>query len=275
LERPHAKTPRRQEEAVETLPETWQLLYWRRIEEVAPTTTEKADMKKQKFPPGWDENRVKKVIAHYENQTEDQEHAEIEEVLKVENVAICNTLSNANIDTIIAAFTMSAEKLGNSIANLKGLKLLQSLKREKVGDGPYPRVTLFEAANRIMSDLVILHGVKWLLNHDVFPFDSYTVEYGNEDKNGFDIRASNASGQRLIGEAFNVAESFFHGKKSAMLKKLRHPAETAEFKIILVNHDAINATYGPKLQPREFLIVVDIGLGVARMVPGIMMEAVV
>ena len=32
----------------------------------------------QKFPPGWDEKRVKEVLAHYENQTEDEEHAEIE-----------------------------------------------------------------------------------------------------------------------------------------------------------------------------------------------------
>ncbi len=35
-------------------------------------------MKKQKFPPGWDEKRVQEVIAHYESQTEDEEFAEIE-----------------------------------------------------------------------------------------------------------------------------------------------------------------------------------------------------
>jgi hypothetical protein len=35
-------------------------------------------MKKQKFPPGWDEKRVREVIAHYENQPEDEEFAEIE-----------------------------------------------------------------------------------------------------------------------------------------------------------------------------------------------------
>ena len=34
-------------------------------------------MKKQKFPPGWDEKRVKDLIAHYENQTEDEEAADI------------------------------------------------------------------------------------------------------------------------------------------------------------------------------------------------------
>jgi len=45
-------------------------------------------MKKQKFPPGWDEKRVNEVIAHYENQTEDEEHAEIEAALKAENTTL-------------------------------------------------------------------------------------------------------------------------------------------------------------------------------------------
>jgi hypothetical protein len=30
------------------------------------------------FPPGWDEARVRAVIAHYDSQTEDEEFAEIE-----------------------------------------------------------------------------------------------------------------------------------------------------------------------------------------------------
>ncbi len=29
-------------------------------------------MKQSKFPPGWDENRVKKVIEHYESQSEEE-----------------------------------------------------------------------------------------------------------------------------------------------------------------------------------------------------------
>jgi hypothetical protein len=33
---------------------------------------------KQKFPKGWDEARVQKVLAHYENQTEDEALAEDE-----------------------------------------------------------------------------------------------------------------------------------------------------------------------------------------------------
>jgi hypothetical protein len=45
-------------------------------------------MKKQKFPPGWDEKRLKEVIAHYENQTEDEEFAEIEASREAEDITL-------------------------------------------------------------------------------------------------------------------------------------------------------------------------------------------
>lgn len=45
-------------------------------------------MKKQKFPPGWDEDRVKDVIAHYESQTEDEEFAEIEEAREADDITL-------------------------------------------------------------------------------------------------------------------------------------------------------------------------------------------
>ena len=35
-------------------------------------------MKKSKFPKGWDEERVKRVLAHYEKQTEEEAVAEDE-----------------------------------------------------------------------------------------------------------------------------------------------------------------------------------------------------
>ena len=35
-------------------------------------------MKQNRFPPGWNEERVKKVLAHYERQTEEEAVAEDE-----------------------------------------------------------------------------------------------------------------------------------------------------------------------------------------------------
>ena len=45
-------------------------------------------MKEQKFPPGWDEKRVKELIAHYENQTEDEEFADIEAAREAEDITL-------------------------------------------------------------------------------------------------------------------------------------------------------------------------------------------
>jgi hypothetical protein len=177
-----------------------------------------------------------------------------------------DTLSHHNIDQTLAEYVGSVEQLGESVAALRGIRLLEALKRDIVGIGPYPAVTLFEAANRIMTDLVILYGVRWLLKHAVFPFDTYTVEYGNDDKKGFDMRAS-ANGATLIGEIFNVAPSFFQGKKSAMLKKLRDPAAKADFKIVMFNSDAVLPQYDPAPQSNEFFVIVKVGTEEARVVP--------
>jgi len=35
-------------------------------------------MRQNKFPPGWNEERVQRVLAHYEEQTEDESVAEDE-----------------------------------------------------------------------------------------------------------------------------------------------------------------------------------------------------
>ena len=43
---------------------------------------------KQSFPAGWDNQRVRDVIAHYESQTEDEQAAEIEEALETDGVTM-------------------------------------------------------------------------------------------------------------------------------------------------------------------------------------------
>lgn len=46
--------------------------------------------KKSKFPPGWDEERVKRVIKHYESQSEDEAVAEDEAALDSSLVTTMN-----------------------------------------------------------------------------------------------------------------------------------------------------------------------------------------
>jgi len=172
-------------------------------------------------------------------------------------------LNKRNIDSVIRDYELSIAdiELGS---NITGIKLFQHIKRNTVGFGPYPHVTLFEAANRIMTDLVILKGIKWLLNNSQFPFKEYRVEYGNENKNEHDIIAER-TGKCLIGEAFNVAPSFFHGKKSTSLKKLRKSKVASDYTIIIANKDAVKDNYIPKPTKDEYFLFMDIETGDGRL----------
>lgn len=42
----------------------------------------------REFPPGWDEARVRDVIAHYDRQTADERAAEIEAALDAEGITM-------------------------------------------------------------------------------------------------------------------------------------------------------------------------------------------
>ena len=45
----------------------------------------KTRKKKQQYPPGWDEERVRKLAEYYDNQTDEEAVAEIEAALNDEN----------------------------------------------------------------------------------------------------------------------------------------------------------------------------------------------
>ncbi|MHB1465323.1 MAG: hypothetical protein ACYCXU_09480 [Thermoleophilia bacterium] len=45
-------------------------------------------MKPSKFPPGWDEARVKRVLAHYEEQSEEEAVAEDEAAFEAQDQTV-------------------------------------------------------------------------------------------------------------------------------------------------------------------------------------------
>ena len=45
-------------------------------------------MSTQKFPTGWDEQRVREVLAHYEAQSEEEQFAEIEAAQDAEGITM-------------------------------------------------------------------------------------------------------------------------------------------------------------------------------------------
>ena len=45
-------------------------------------------MSEEKYPPGWDAERVRQVLDHYEKQDEDEQFAEIEAALETEGLTM-------------------------------------------------------------------------------------------------------------------------------------------------------------------------------------------
>lgn len=175
-------------------------------------------------------------------------------------------LNLGNVETIKSVFYKDIESLGKTIQSKKGHQLLLAMKRDKLGHGPYPEVSMFEAANRIMSDLVILHGIEGLLKNKIFPFDEYTVEFGNENRNGFDVEAHSAT-ETLAGEAFNVAPSFFKEKRKKTLKKLYENATGKTYRLIIYNAEALTTNFFTNEKNFIHQVIVEISSGKIVVIP--------
>lgn len=63
-------------------------------------------MKQGKFPPGWDKKRVRKVLEHYESQTEDEAVAEDEAAFEDE----ADTVMKVPKDLVPAVRELIAKK---------------------------------------------------------------------------------------------------------------------------------------------------------------------
>jgi hypothetical protein len=172
-------------------------------------------------------------------------------------------LNRSNIDKAIIDYQFLLDQIPSSIISDNVLELFTKIKREKLNVGPYPNVTLFETANRVMTDLVTLYGIKKLLEGKIgeLNFIEYKVEFGNEDNNDNDVSASNDE-YELIGEAFNVARSFFQTKKLTALKKMRNQKTNIRNikRLLIYNSDAVIKEYIPKTKENEFHLAVELNL---------------
>lgn len=175
-----------------------------------------------------------------------------------------NKLDKNNIQQKIDDYLKSISKMDITISANSVYDLLKMLKRNKIKNGPYPDVSLFEAANRIMTDLIILFGVKELLkkrdyNGILTEFDCFNVQFGAENISEFDIFATNGK-YNLKGEVFNVSPKFFQSKKYSMLKKLRENKNENDILILVYNKDAVSENYSPKKYENEIHIPIDVEL---------------
>ena len=67
-------------------------------------------MKQNEFPPGWDEERVRSVIAYYDQQTEDEAVAEAEAALQDES----STLMKVPTELVPAVLELIDKHLANN-----------------------------------------------------------------------------------------------------------------------------------------------------------------
>lgn len=168
-----------------------------------------------------------------------------------------------NIDAEVQRFRSLISDVGHSVAGKKGIDFFESLKRDQIKAGPYRGITLYEASNRIMTDLVILCGVRWLLKYSELPFREYNIDFGNYNKNEFDITSKHKK-EFFSGEAFNVAPSYFREKCNKELDKLRAPENKSKYRAIVVNDDALTDDDIPNLEENELFIIVSVRNGRAR-----------
>lgn len=106
---------------------------------------------------------------------------------------------------------------------------------EKRHIGPYYGITIFEAANRIGSDLVMLKGIRQVVEQEFGGVaNNIDIFLGNRKQAG----CGDFSIEGKKGEAFNVSHTFFNGKYSNTRKKWS--ADESSLEYILVNDDAIS-----------------------------------
>lgn len=170
-------------------------------------------------------------------------------------------LNRQNIEKAISDYCKLLENIPLKIESENILEMLTDLKRKKIGFGPYPNVTLFESANRIMSDLTLLQGIKVILDGAIpeINFDEYEVEFGHDNYNDNDISATDGN-IKLIGEGFNVAQSFFQSKKASSLRKMRSQIKENDKILLIYNFDAVSESYQPKPKENEYHLKINITL---------------
>lgn len=136
--------------------------------------------------------------------------------------------------------------------------MIMYLKRKVNSDaikiGPYQNISVFEAANRIASDLVIINGMLQLIEEKGYynaTFDLCLGTMHTKDKGDFTIYLDN--GDNLNGEAFNVAPSFLKAKLRTSLNKWEKFTKE-KLDVILINDEAFENVNFKVLDNRIFKV---------------------
>ena len=176
--------------------------------------------------------------------------------------AIVPTLTRGNIANEIEAYLARLRLLKVPTMPADPVSLFIELKRGRVEGGPYNGVSLFETANRVMSDFVVLFAAARLLERPLpgLPLEQLggiEMKLGTQD--GFDLRSRLSGGGMVLGECFNVARSFFGQKRLRSVRGLEEEPGVAH-RILAFNVDAVARPdeYGKRSSPEWSFILIDV-----------------
>jgi hypothetical protein len=115
---------------------------------------------------------------------------------------------------------------------------LNFLKREHSPIGPYTDITVFEAANRIATDLALFEGVlKMFMTGKIEPDATIQLRLGTMQADGKGDFSVFQSGGEIQGEVFDVAPSFFKAKLGKTLRKWK---DNSSLRYVVFNKDAVD-----------------------------------
>jgi hypothetical protein len=175
------------------------------------------------------------------------------------------SLLKSNIENIDFAGLMAVKKeyyelleknkFPKSPENQNFFEMIHYFKRKDennpVAIGPYKNITLFEAANRIASDLVIINGLLQLIKEHQLINPIMTLRLGITHQKGKGDFTIKVAGEEFEGEAFNVAPSFL----SIKLNKTNKKWKDGNLKYILINSDAFE--YGKYKKENERILKIE------------------
>lgn len=156
---------------------------------------------------------------------------------------VLRVLTSSNIEAAIRDYLAETNTIAiPAIPTTDPIAYFANLKRTPVSGGRYPGHSVFEVANRTLSDLVVLAFADELLREplpgQLKPLASVTVLLGTEQHAAHDVMGVLPDGSMLCAECFNVAPTFFMSKLTKTRKKLRAVRETC-VKMMAYNADAV------------------------------------
>jgi hypothetical protein len=114
-------------------------------------------------------------------------------------------------------------------------KLIENVKRSPVEIGPYQKISVFEALNRIGSDLVLLAGAEKLFIEGISGKKPSKILLRMSTIRGYDYEAHFENKMVIYGEAFNASPSFCNEKMRQAIKK--HIDDKKKEGVVFVNEE--------------------------------------